>query len=125
MPWNSEDLDRISQTDVVHISSYRQDGSQRRPVPIWIVRVADDLYVRSAYGTSGGWYHRALASPLAHLDAAGTAADVRLEPVTDEGTRQAVAAAYRSKYHSQAASLATMLEQAAAETTTRLVPASV
>ena len=33
------------------IASIRRDGTLRKPTTIWLVRVADDLYVQSAYGT--------------------------------------------------------------------------
>lgn len=62
MGWNSDQLDRASASEELYISSYcyRHDGSLRRSTTIWVVRVGDDLYARSAYGTEGGWYRNAM-----------------------------------------------------------------
>lgn len=118
----SHDIDRIARADVIRLSSYRPDGSRRPAVTIWVVGSQGTLYVRSAYGTAGGWYQRALRGGTAHIEGGGATLDVRLEPVTDDAARDEVAAAYREKYGAQAGSLATMLEGPAAETTTRLTP---
>ncbi|QSE80558.1 DUF2255 family protein [Rhodococcus koreensis] len=71
MAWHSEQLDAIGHTEELHISSYRRDGSLRRWIPICVVRVADDLYVRSAFGPDGGWYRNAMRNNTAPSTAAG------------------------------------------------------
>ncbi len=49
-PWKSDELDRIEAAQELEIAPRRRDGSLRTPVPIWVVRAGDDLYVRAAYG---------------------------------------------------------------------------
>ncbi|MEW1840050.1 DUF2255 family protein [Nonomuraea angiospora] len=41
------------------LASRRADGSLRRPVTMWVVRVGDDLYVRCMNGRAGAWYRGA------------------------------------------------------------------
>lgn len=124
MAWTEAQLDRIGRTDTVEISSYRRDGTLRRWTPIWIVRAGDELYIRSAYGTEGGWYRYATRSSAARLRAGGEEVDIALEPAADQATNDAVAAAYEAKYHAQPSSLRPMLAPPAAGTTTRVVPAT-
>jgi len=47
--WTSDELERLGRADELGISSRRPDGSLRPFVTIWVVRLGDDIYVRSAY----------------------------------------------------------------------------
>lgn len=60
--WSSRELDRIGAAQELEIAVRRRDGSLRRAVPIWVVRIGDDLYVRSWRGTEGSWYRGARAT---------------------------------------------------------------
>jgi hypothetical protein len=48
--WTSDELTRIGAADELEIASLRDDGTLRKPVTIWVVRLGDDLYVRSVKG---------------------------------------------------------------------------
>ncbi|MEV0063379.1 DUF2255 family protein [Nocardia sp. NPDC050718] len=123
MTWTADQLDRLGRTAELHINTFRADGSPRRALPIWVVRVGDDLYVRSAFGTQGGWYRHATADDgRAHISAGPVDADVRLTAVADPATEDAVATAYRTKYRGQGSALDTMVSDTAAATTLRLDP---
>jgi hypothetical protein len=52
-------------------SSPRCDGTLRKPVTIWVVRVGDDLYVRSWRGRAGSWYRTAQDSHEGRISAGG------------------------------------------------------
>ncbi|MGW4235219.1 DUF2255 family protein, partial [Streptomyces sp. NPDC004980] len=91
-------------------------------IPIWAVRVGPDLYIRSAFGTHGGWYRHAVAAHAARIRAGGIETDVRPVPVTDQGVEAAVSAAYRDKYRGQGSALDTMVAADATGTTLRLEP---
>ncbi len=43
--WTRNDLERIGAADELQLASFKQDGTPRKPVIIWVVRVGDDLYV--------------------------------------------------------------------------------
>jgi hypothetical protein len=50
--WTGDQLARISAADNLNIQPARGDGTLRDPVPIWVVRDGEDLYVRSSRATA-------------------------------------------------------------------------
>jgi len=48
--WTSDELNKIGRAEELQIASLRRDGTLRKPLPIWVIRVDDDLYVRSMNG---------------------------------------------------------------------------
>ena len=48
--WSQDDLDRLGGAGEVEVSSVRRDGSLSRARTVWIVRVGDQLYLRSVNG---------------------------------------------------------------------------
>jgi hypothetical protein len=54
--WTSDELAKLGTAQELQIASARRDGTLRKPRTIWVVRVGDDLYVRSMYGRAGGWF---------------------------------------------------------------------
>ena len=48
--WTSNELNKIGKAEELQIASLRRDGTLRKPVIIWVVRLGDDLYVCSVYG---------------------------------------------------------------------------
>ena len=120
--WTAEDLERIEATDNVGISSRRADGSLRRPITIWAVRVGDDVYVRSAYGPENPWFVRARDSGAGRLTVAGHERDVDFE-IPSPDVDDEVSAAYRAKYERRPPRVvATVVSAEAARCTLRLVP---
>ena len=98
--WSSEDLDRIGAADELQIAPRRPDGSAERYTPIWVVRVGDDLYVRSWRGKRGAWYRNALSTHFGRIRAGGVERDVTL---TDSGDakdtpHEDIDRQYRTKY---------------------------
>jgi hypothetical protein len=51
--WTTDELNKIGTADELEIAPLRRDGTQRNPVSIWVVRLNDDLYVRSYKGRRG------------------------------------------------------------------------
>lgn len=97
--WTADELDRIGQAEELKVSSVRADGTLRPFVTIWVVRVGDEIYIRSAYGPENGWFRRALASGRGRVRAGGVEKDVSFEQVGAE-VRDALDAAYHAKYDS-------------------------
>lgn len=121
--WPQDELDRIGNAEEVEITTARRDGSLRSWTPIWIVRLGDELYVRSYRGTDGAWYRHATGQGRARIDAAGIERDVTVEPAPDDASG-AVDDAYRAKYDRYARSyLPPMLSAQAVASTVRLRPA--
>ncbi|MFC4014072.1 DUF2255 family protein [Nonomuraea purpurea] len=97
--WTSEELSRIEAADELEIAPRRRDGTLRKPVPIWVVRTGDDLYVRSYKGYDGAWFRAALASHEGRIRAGGVEKDVTFTEEADPDVNERIEAAYRDKYH--------------------------
>ena len=121
--WTADELARIGDAEELQIASRRADGTLRGFVTIWVVRVGDDLIVRSAYGSTNPWYRRAVASGTGRISAGGVDADVVFGDA-DAMTHAAIDAAYHAKYdHYGPAIVGTVVGEKAAESTIRLLPA--
>ena len=48
--WTRDELERVSDAEELQLASARGDGSVRPYTTMWVVRVGDDIYVRSAGG---------------------------------------------------------------------------
>lgn len=95
------ELDRIGDADELRIASRRSDGSLRGYVIIWVVRVGDELYVRSAYGPTNPWYRRAIASGSGRIQAGGVERDTTFDQLAeDDPVHEAIHAAFHEKYDS-------------------------
>ncbi len=120
--WTTAELDAVGSTVEVTITTRRPDGTLRSAVPICVVRVGDDIYVRSYRGRDGTWYRHALAQGSAHIRAGGVERDVTAT-VADSSTRSAVDDAYRDKYSALGRTyVEPMVADAAAGATLRLTP---
>lgn len=96
--WNGEQLEKIASADELKIVTHKRDGTLRRPIPIWVVRHGDALYIRSYRGDDANWYARAQANGQGTISAGGVDADVSFIRVTDGEINAEIDAAYRDKY---------------------------
>jgi hypothetical protein len=120
--WTGDELDRIGAADELDIAPGRADGTPGRSTTIWVVRVADELYVRSWRGRTGGWFRRALATRTGRIRAGGVDRDVRFAQ-PDAGARADIDAAYRAKYACYGETyVGPMVGDDAAAATFRLLP---
>ena len=95
--WSDSELTTIGTADEIHIAPDRSDHTPGRAVPIWVVRVGDDLYVRSYRGPSGSWYRRARRNGSGRISVGGVDHSVRFT-AADPTVRTQVDEAYRAKY---------------------------
>src|SRR5207247_11065332 len=94
--------DKIAGTDELEIATRRRDGTLRDAVTVWMVRVGDDLYVRSVKGRAGAWFRGAVASHQGRVRAGGVHRDVTVVEAND-APGDASDRAYRAKYGRYAA----------------------
>jgi hypothetical protein len=95
--WTNEELDRISDATELKLTPVRENGSLSPYVTMWVVRVGDNLYLRSAGGPNRPWYRRAKVSDAGRIRAGGIERDVTFaQAVVD--TDAAIDAAYHDKY---------------------------
>jgi hypothetical protein len=124
-PWLKEEIRRIGAFDELHIAVQRADGSRRRWLPIWVVCVGDQVYVRTWYRRDTGWFGQVLASRRAGIRVPGLEATVAVDDVgaRPASLRAEVDAAYLAKYgHYGTSAVAPMVTDTAAATTLRLIP---
>lgn len=120
--WSSSELERVGGATELRVTSQRADGSLRPFVTIWVVRVDDDLYIRSAYGSDNPWFRRARRSGTGRVRAGGVERDVTFE-APDPGIHARVDAAYHGKYDRYGPQIVgTVVGPKAAEVTLRLAP---
>jgi hypothetical protein len=125
--WTPEQLQRIDGSDELEIASWRTDGTLRQFVPIWVVRVDDQVYVRTWHRRPTGWFGRVLDTRRARVRVPGLEADVVVEDVgAGPGElRSQVDAAYRAKYGRYGdGSVGQMVADEAVAATLRLSPSS-
>lgn len=119
--WTSEELQKIGNADELEIVTHRRSGVVRRPVTIWVVRVGDELYVRSYRGRGGAWFRAAQARHEGHIHAGGVEKGVSFVEETDPNTNDEIDGAYRTKYGRYPQYVAPMVTAEARSTTLKLV----
>jgi hypothetical protein len=102
--WTSDELEQVEDADELQLASTRNDGTLRKPVTIWVVRLGDDVYVRSVYGRTSHWFRGTEDSHEGHIRAGGVDKDVRFVAAGDD-VNDEIDAAYRTKYQRYGASL--------------------
>jgi hypothetical protein len=122
--WSKDELSRIGAAEELQVSTQRRDGTLRPYITIWVVRVGQDLYIRSAYGPDNPWFRRAVASGSGRVRAGGLERDVTFEG-PGSGAAEEVDSAYHAKYDRHGpAIVGTVVGSVAAATTLRLIPRS-
>jgi hypothetical protein len=122
--WTSDELNKIGKAEELQIAPLRRDGTLRIPVTIWVVRLGDDLYVRSVNGRTGAWFRGAQVRHEGHIRAGGVEKDVTLVDAAPDINDQ-IDAAYRTKYRRYAASIVeSIVSPEARSATIKLVPRS-
>jgi hypothetical protein len=115
-------LDRIGNAEELQIASLRNNGTLRNPVIIWVVRVGDELYVRSVNGRTSAWFRGIETRHEGHIRAGGVQKDVSFVEETDPGLNEQIDAAYRTKYNYYPSGVDHINSAAARAATIKLVP---
>ena len=106
------------------LASRRADGTLRGFVTMWVVRVGDDVYVRSAHGPDNPWYRRAIASgPAGSVPAVSSATSPSTTP-TPARTRRSMPPTTPSTTATDPRSSAPSSAPPPTDVTIRLVPRS-
>ncbi len=120
--WTPAELDRVGAAEELQIAVPRADGTLRRPVVVWVVRVGDALYVRAYRGRASAWFRGAQARRQGHIRAGGLDRSVLLEEETDPETNDRIDAAYLAKYRRYPEYVAPMVSPVVRAATFRLMP---
>jgi hypothetical protein len=121
--WTHEELNKIERAEELQIASLRHDGTLRKPVTIWVVRVGDDLYVRSVYGRTSAWFRGTQTRHEGHIRAGGMDKDVAFVEDIDPNLNEQIDTAYRTKYRHYATNIInSVISPEARSATIKLVP---
>jgi hypothetical protein len=122
--WTSDELSKVAAADELEIASLRRDDTLRSPTTIWVVRLGDDLYVRSVNGRTAAWFRGTQMRHEGRIRAGGVEKDVTFVEGDDDLNDQ-IDDAYRTKYRRYAPStVGSVLTSDARSATTKLVPRS-
>jgi hypothetical protein len=95
--WTSDELTTIGNANLMQVASLRPDGSLRRPVTVWVVRLGDDIYTRSVNGRDAAWFRGTRARHEGRISPSGVEKDVSFIDV-DGDVNDHIDDAYRHKY---------------------------
>lgn len=121
--WTTDELDKVGSAEELRIATMRNDGTLRKPVTIWVVRLDEDLYIRSVNGRTGAWFRRAHVRQAGQIRAGSITKDVTFVEETDPAINDQIDAAYRTKYRRYSAGIVNSIINAKARSATiKLVP---
>ena len=96
--WTSDELSTIDTAEELEIAPLRRDGTLRKPVIIWVVRVGNDLYVRSMNGRTAAWFRGVQERHEGDIRAGGVDKDVTFVEETSAEINDQVDREYGVKY---------------------------
>lgn len=121
--WTSDELNRVGSAEELQIAALRRDGTLRKPVIIWVVRIGNELYVRSVNGRTSAWFRGVQTRHEGQIRAGGVVKDVTFVEEPDSAINDQIDAAYRTKYRRYAASIVnSIISPEARSATIKLVP---
>ena len=120
--WTSDELTKIGTAEELEIASLRDDGTLRKPVTIWVVRLGDDLYVRSVNGRSSAWFRGTQVCHAGRIQAGGVEKDVTFVEEPSPEVNDQIDAAYSLKYRRYPQYVAPLFVAEARLATIKLVP---
>ena len=115
--WTSDELVKIGRAEELRISYLRTDGTLRKSVTIWVVRVGDDLYIRCVNGRGGAWFRGVLTR-----HEGGVEKDVKFVEETDPDINTRIDEVYLTKYQRYPQWVAPMVTPEVRAATIKLVP---
>ncbi len=119
--WQANQLSSLASEDELELVISRPEREPQR-VPVWMVVVDGELFVRSYRGVTSGWFRRVEADADQAVRIGAADVPVRFENV-DRGdpVNHAISAEYNRKY-ARFDYVAAMSEPAAVEATLRVLP---
>ena len=120
--WTDDELNKIGTAEELRLASLRRDGTPRRKVIIWVVRVGDDLYVRCVNGRQGAWFRGVLTQLKGHIWAGGVEKDVNFVEESNPDINVEIDEAYLSKYRRYPQWVAPMVTSEVRAATLKLLP---
>jgi hypothetical protein len=96
--WTDDELNKIGSAEELQFASMRGDGTLRKRVIIWVVRVGEGLYIRPVNGREG-WFRGVAECHTGRIWAGGVEKDVRFVEVdANDVINDQIDSEYWSKY---------------------------
>jgi len=122
--WTNDELKKVGNAEELRIATLRRDGTLRKKVIIWVVRLGDDLYIRCVNGREGAWFRGLLTRYEGRIWAGGVEKDVTFVEENDPGINAKIDEAYLTKYQRYPQWVAPMVTPKVKAATIKLVPRS-
>lgn len=122
MKWTSEELNKVGNAEELQIATRRGDGTLRKPVTIWVVRLGDEIYVRCVNGREGTWFRGALTRHEGRIWAGGVEKDVNFVEEFDADITTRIDEAYLTKYQRYPQYVSPMVTEKVRAATIKLEP---
>ena len=122
IPWTNDELNIIGNADELQIAALRADGTLRKPVIIWVVRLGDELYVRSVNGRTSAWFRGVQVRHEGCIWAGGMDKDVTFVEEAGPGVNKQIDAAYAAKYTCNPSSVEAINSPTARTATIKFMP---
>ena len=120
--WTSDELNKIGTAEELRIATLRRDGTLRKRVIIWVVRLGDDLYVRCVNGREGAWFRGVLTRHEGRIWAGGVEKDVTFVEENDPDINAKIDEEYLTKYKRYPQWVAPMVIPKVRAATIKMVP---
>jgi hypothetical protein len=120
--WTDDELNKVGTAEELQLTSRRRDGSLRRKVIIWVVRVGDDLYIRCVNGREGAWFRGVQMRFEGRIWAGGVEKDVTFVEEIEPDINDKIDATYLTKYQRYPEYVAPMVTPEVRAATLKLVP---
>ena len=120
--WTSDELNKIGRAEELRIATRRRDGTLRKPVIIWVVRLGNDLYVRCVNGREGAWFRGVLTRHEGRIWAGGVEKYVTFVEEPDPEINAKIDEAYLTKYSHYPEWVAPMVTPKVRAATIKLLP---
>ena len=121
MTWTKDELERIGNAEELEIASLRQDGTLRSRRIIWVVRLDDELFIRSVLGRTSDWFRGVLSRHEGRIWAGGVEKDVTFIEEPAPALNERIDAVSLAKYRRYPADAAAIISPEARSATLRLV----
>ena len=126
--WRADELSLIDGSGEVGVATRRDDGTLRAARIVWIVRLADAVYIRSVNGTTAAWYPGVQTRHEGELNAGRLRRGVAFVEAgahagEGSGLDDALDDAYRAKYGHSSGAVSRITADVARASTLRVDPA--
>ena len=94
----SELKSRLARYRQIKISVIGRRSGQTISIPVWYVLDGKKLYLLPVQGSDTQWYRNVVKNPSIRIDARGTEAELRAQPITESKMVKSVIEKFRDKY---------------------------